>query len=241
MAWLDAYYRDVYAPRRARWISDAYRDIMARRAAAQVDFIAAHWSTPLDAVTALEPGCGIGALTAALAARGARASGFDGDRLIIEAGRRAFPEADLRHANLGDANLGDIGAPAALDLIVMSHVVEHMVAVADALSDIGKRLRPGGTMFIEVPNTTPEQFDRAMDMESHVHFFTPASLSALLARAGLVVEACQSCGPPFARLLAHPEGAAASVLFGDDYATYHDTGNGIWIRALARVPQAGRP
>ncbi|MGC2855621.1 class I SAM-dependent methyltransferase [Novispirillum sp. DQ9] len=237
--WLDTYYRDIYSPRRAGWVDQPYIDIMKRRAAAQTEFIAAHWPAAgengFSGINAVELGCGIGALTAALGACGARVRGSDGDHKIIEIGRKAFPGADICCAQFQDEL-----AHEPLNLIAMSHVVEHMVSVESTLQDLKRRLIPGrSAMFIEVPNTFAEQFAQQLDMETHVHFFTATSLRILLERTGFLVEACRGCGPTFERLLAHPAGAPAQDLFGDDYGIYHDGPNpdGIWIRALATLPQ----
>ena len=57
---------------------------------------------------------------------------------------------DLCHLPLADASF---------DVIVASHVLEHIVDDRDALAEIYRVLRPGGTAILVVPITTEETID----------------------------------------------------------------------------------
>ena len=84
------------------------------------------------------------------------------------------------------------------DLVVLSHVLEHLPAPFSLLEEIAPLLRRGARLYVEVP------YERLMnelaDISSgtlwhskyhwheHINFFSKAALKALVARAGLVVE-----------------------------------------------------
>ena len=42
---------------------------------------------------------------------------------------------------------------AAFDLVVSNHSLEHFVELEPTLREIGRVMRPGGTLYIAVPNT----------------------------------------------------------------------------------------
>lgn len=84
------------------------------------------------------------------------------------------------------------------DLVVLSHVLEHLPAPLLLLKEIAPLLHRGTRLYIEVP------YERLMDelaqgdvdprwqskhhWHEHINFFSKAALEALIARAGLVVE-----------------------------------------------------
>lgn len=69
----------------------------------------------------------------------------------------------------------------AFDLIVMSHVLEHVPGPVDFLSEAAKTLRKGGVLFIEAPCRDFEH--KSMD-EPHLLFFDKAPIEHLLRRVG---------------------------------------------------------
>jgi len=76
------------------------------------------------------------------------------------------------------------GCPATdFDLVVCSHVIEHIPHPVLFLQDLTKMLRPGGYLFIEVPN---QGYLFKSDYGTHLLFFSPQSLRSLLSNlAGL--------------------------------------------------------
>lgn len=84
------------------------------------------------------------------------------------------------------------------DLVVLSHVLEHLPAPFSLLEVIAPLLRRGARLYIEVP------YERLMGelaregagplwqskrhWHEHINFFSKAALDALVARAGLVVD-----------------------------------------------------
>ena len=84
------------------------------------------------------------------------------------------------------------------DLVVLSHVLEHLPAPFSLLEEIAPVLRRGARLYVEVP------YERLMielaradagplwqskrHWHEHINFFSKAALQALVARVGLVVD-----------------------------------------------------
>jgi 2-polyprenyl-3-methyl-5-hydroxy-6-metoxy-1,4-benzoquinol methylase len=196
-AWLDDYYKTVYGPQRRRWFGREYEALMQRRAKAQVSFVRRVLRTEsvgtngLTGWRILDPGCGIGALVAAFELEGARAAGYDSDPVAIEKSRNLW-QAHV-YSTLDEA-LGYTDGP--LDLMCMSHVLEHVPDIKASVLNMMSIIKPKGYLFVEVPNSFPQMFEAGIDHESHLHFFTPESLVSLFRSLNARVLVCQSCGPP---------------------------------------------
>ncbi len=76
-----------------------------------------------------------------------RALGVEPDAAIVD-GYRDLPNLDLRIARIEDVALPS----AAFDLAYCSHTLEHATSAAAMLRQINDSLRPGGFLFLEVPN-----------------------------------------------------------------------------------------
>ncbi len=78
------------------------------------------------------------------------------------------------------------------DLIIMSHVLEHIPDPKSALEDIAARfLNPGGHLLIGVPSGEFELYNRqtaALAPSGHLHFFSGGSLFALLKSAEFNID-----------------------------------------------------
>jgi SAM-dependent methyltransferase len=78
---------------------------------------------------------------------------------------------------------GTIEGP--FDLVLMSHVLEHLEAPWDELDAIVAVMAPEGALFLEAPNESGNRGLPIDDNRSHVHFFSLRSLSHLLSAKGL--------------------------------------------------------
>jgi 2-polyprenyl-3-methyl-5-hydroxy-6-metoxy-1,4-benzoquinol methylase len=194
---LAAYYRDIYNPKRLRYLGEEYCIAMERRASAQLDFIVDHIissdpsKSSLHGLKVLDLGCGIGALVAAFQRHGADATGYDSDSVAINMGRSRY-NANIHLRTLENA----IASQPLFDLVCLSHFVEHLPHLRHSLESILKLLRPNGYVFIEVPNCFGEKFQAKVDTEAHLEFFTPASMIRLLETLNAQGIACETCGPP---------------------------------------------
>lgn len=102
--------------------------------------------------------------------------------------------------------LEDCGFPdASFDVVILSAVLEHLYNPNEVLAEISRILRPGGALFLDVPNETGLYFhignlyqrlrgrDWVVNLAPtfspfHVFGFTPKSLRALLAKHGFEVR-----------------------------------------------------
>ena len=75
------------------------------------------------------------------------------------------------------------------DLIRLSHVLEHMRDPVASLATLRGWLRPGGVIYIEVPNIEAEARNKLqgrMFHFGHIYNYNPVTLRHVAARAGLV-------------------------------------------------------
>lgn len=92
---------------------------------------------------------------------------------------------DLQHGDCLDTLPGD----ASLDLVTLSHVLEHLYDPVPALEQIHASLRSGGRVMFEVPClTAPERCPAGLFTMEHVNFFEAQSIQNLMARTGFEVE-----------------------------------------------------
>lgn len=79
------------------------------------------------------------------------------------------------------------------DLILHSHVLEHLIDPAAQLREFYRLLAPNGFVFIEVPNETESKIRQAQ-VKPHLYFFTPETLSKLAVSAGFEVVLFKTLG-----------------------------------------------
>lgn len=74
------------------------------------------------------------------------------------------------------------------DVIIMSHVLEHIVDCRDILSKLKNALSQDGILFIEVPNCQNEEtLQHSIKTQPHLHHFTKKSLEKLMQRCNLKI------------------------------------------------------
>jgi 2-polyprenyl-3-methyl-5-hydroxy-6-metoxy-1,4-benzoquinol methylase len=140
-AYMGEYYRDVYrqitAPTEAQRAQTA--KVGKLRASIQVGWLAQFL---LGTDTALDYGCSGGWLLDALADYGLTVCGVEMDAGdMSKPAREKYPVYDTIE-----------DAPGQYDLITMSHVVEHFNHPLESLKPIIAKLKPGGMLFVDVPN-----------------------------------------------------------------------------------------
>ena len=149
----------------------------------------------------LDAGCGDGRYLAALAPElPKRRAGCDLSERILETARQRV-DADFRQANLEALPFDDDE----FDLVLCSQVIEHVLDPDLALAELGRVLRPGGTLVISTDNarnvvTKTINAPRAAAVavlrlrgargriESPATAYTRSTFRALLGRAGFTVE-----------------------------------------------------
>lgn len=92
----------------------------------------------------LDVGCGTGVVTAAALALGAEVTAVDADPGMLELIARRHPYATIRLAALPDLPFED----EQFDVIAGNFVINHVPDAPEALSELHRVLRPGGTIAL---------------------------------------------------------------------------------------------
>ncbi len=135
----------------------------------------------------LDVGCGTGAMLMSAFSRGWACHGIEMSRAssghLSENGI-----AQMQHCLFEDAVLGD----SSLDVVIMSHVLEHMADPCAALCRISRALRPGGLLMMRLPCVTKEAgllgtYWTGWDMPRHYYHFERRTIRRMLERSGFEV------------------------------------------------------
>jgi 2-polyprenyl-3-methyl-5-hydroxy-6-metoxy-1,4-benzoquinol methylase len=143
----------------------------------------------------LDVGCAAGYFMQRAARAGFEAHGIDLAPWVVEiAARRHVP--NVRTGLLRDVTFPD----ASFDVVHASQVVEHLPQPIGELTEIRRILRPGGLLYINVPNYQclsivlgRDDFELNKPPE-HVAYFTPRTLARMVSTAGFSVIRTSSYG-----------------------------------------------
>lgn len=136
----------------------------------------------------LDIGCGTGAFLHAMQVGGWACTGLEPDdaarKRAIEQYNLSVSPADEIYNLPGET----------YDAVTMWHVLEHVHDLNGYVNQLKKIIKPGGKIFIAVPNYT--SFDAkhygknwaAYDVPRHLYHFSPKSMDALMQRHGLQVK-----------------------------------------------------
>jgi SAM-dependent methyltransferase len=156
-----------------------------------LDFVARHRMDMIERVTRrpgrmVDVGCGTGETLAEAKRRGWEVAGVD---LIGDAVKMAIDDygIDVRQSLLEDSGLPE----RSFDVVSATHVLEHMHEGGAFLTSIARWAKPGGYVFIEVPNW--HSIDRMGNKDKwfgyrpleHLAHYSPKTLSATMRRNGL--------------------------------------------------------
>jgi len=133
-------------------------------------------------------GCWVGFLLSEADRRGWRSQGVEPSRFASAYARERLG-LDVRTAGLFDAELppGEFGA------VVMADVIEHLPDPGAALARIHGLLRPGGVVYLALPDAG-SRVARVLGerwwsvLPTHLQYFSRASMRTLLERHGFAVE-----------------------------------------------------
>ncbi len=179
---------------------------------------------------ALEIGCGAAANLALLRQRfpNCRTAG-------VEINREAAERARFHHA-VDEIQVGDVRDPASVDfprghfdLLVLSHVLEHLEDPAHVLRRALGWLSPGGRVLVALPNLRHYSVVHGLVVQgdfqyrqdgildrTHLRFYTRRSATRFLCEQGLKVLACKAeISGRGSRLL-----SAASLGIADEFAAF---------------------
>ena len=169
------------ALRLGRW-----RELGARSKAAHVRALCER--TKLRPRTIVEIGCGDGALLAALRGLAPVFDGFELSAPAAELARKALPDARRIEPFDGAEVPAEDGE---YDLAILSHVLEHVPVPGPLLAEAA---RVAHEVIVEVPLEDNRSAARPAKREEaasigHLHFFSRADVRALVADAGLELQA----------------------------------------------------
>lgn len=115
-------------------------------------------------IDVLDVGCGYGYVAVELARRCRRVVGIEPSPFLAGAARRVVALSGLSNVELRPDSVEQLDDSSAFDLVVLDNVLEHLPRQDHALSLIVRALRPGGLLYIVVPN-------KLWPIE--VHYFLP--------------------------------------------------------------------
>lgn len=130
---------------------------------------------------ALDVGCGSGAFLATLKRHGWKVQGVDISELSAKRAKELL-DVDVFAGNLEEAKF----AGNSFDFISMNHSLEHLSDLNETLTELFRILKPGGVLYIEVPNViskscrTSKKYWFHWDSPRHLFAFSPTTLRQLL-------------------------------------------------------------
>ncbi|MCA9782739.1 MAG: class I SAM-dependent methyltransferase [Candidatus Delongbacteria bacterium] len=113
------------------------------------------------------------------------------------------------------------------DHIHSSHWLEHVLDLESTRRALASQLKPGGTLFMEVPNCGAPYWELNLSDNPHIHFFTAASLRRAFSDLGLSCLHCAEYG------MSLQERAAGVRPAAEQHAA---NPGGIWLRAVFLNP-----
>jgi SAM-dependent methyltransferase len=122
----------------------------------------------------LEFGCGGGWNLMHFFKAGHKVVGYDYSPKLTQIGRTYG--LDLREGTISDIE-------GSYDIIIVNHVIEHFTDLLGSMKAIIEHLKPGGLMYIGVPNI--DNYSLQQLQNAHVYYFTPQTFKFFMSRCGL--------------------------------------------------------
>jgi len=145
--------------------------------------------TGLTKGSLLDMGCGIGTFLHTMKEGGWQVTGLEPDADARKAGEQLYA------IDILPADHFQLLSPASFDAITLWHVLEHVHALHEYVEQLKQLLKPGGRLFIAVPNYTSKDAAAykghwaAYDVPRHLYHFSPKAIDTLMSRHGLRVGA----------------------------------------------------
>jgi 2-polyprenyl-3-methyl-5-hydroxy-6-metoxy-1,4-benzoquinol methylase len=114
-------------------------------------------------------------------------------------------------------------AEQSVDLITANHVVEHFRSPTEALETFWRWLKPGGYLFVSVPNVyNPNRTPYGRFHFAHLYNFTPQTLEMLALKTGYRVETDKVSGGTDLLLIRTDQPAEKWQVHADSYSMMRD-------------------
>lgn len=189
----------------------------------------------------LDVGCGFGSFVALMRRRGWDAEGIDPSAAAVAAATRAG--LPVRFGTLEDVD----ASSGSFDAVTLFYVLEHLPEPLAALRKIHGLLKPGGTILLRVPHTTPivrflSPFGAGgglFDPPFHLYDFSPRVLARMLAETGF---AGVRTFPGRPTIPSRPVPRVVSVVCGAVAAGLHRASRGkLLLPGVSKTTVAGKP
>ena len=96
-------------------------------------------------------------------------------------------ESEIFRTILGRENISSIASLSEIDdlresfdLVIVKDVIEHLENPVEAINEIVSFIKPGGFIYVRVPNRYAYPFHWAVDTVEHVNHFTPSALKRIM-------------------------------------------------------------
>lgn len=149
----------------------------------------------------VDVGCGYGALSGALAARGLTVVALDVDAGCLDHVRKAAANAGLQ-TRLAVLMASVCALPLPSDwatIVVAGEVIEHVADDGLAMREMARILRPGGHLVLTTPSGA-RRFGHGDRLAGHYRRYDRSQLIQLASLAGLEIQTLRGWGFPFGRL-----------------------------------------
>ena len=110
--------------------------------------------------------------------------GIEPSEKNVEIINKKLKKGKCKHGFIENENIDETK----FDLIIMSHVLEHVIDSRETIEKMKKMLSNTGFLFIEVPNCGSEKYlEESIQTQPHIHHFTKQSIQKLLESIGLEI------------------------------------------------------
>jgi SAM-dependent methyltransferase len=164
-----------------------------RRASSQLKLLQRFLPSHVDGLKAFEFGCSEGSMLSLLQNLGFDVYAYEPDsRMAVLANSRLQGDGRVVNALFQDEDF----VQDSYDLIVSSHVLEHLLDPCNHLLSVKNALRKDGILFLEIPNQYALNNYVGIDApkNGHLYFYSINAIKKLLARLGFEILFVKSCG-----------------------------------------------
>lgn len=148
-----------------------FTNVESARSISQYDFI----KPILKGNNMLEIGSGQGFTLKFFENKGFNVHGIEPSKEICE-----FINKKLKRGSCDVGKIENISIEKSFDLIIMSHVLEHLLNPREVLLRLKSNLNKDGILFIEVPNCISGNLLGSINNSPHIQHFTKYSLTKLM-------------------------------------------------------------